>query len=150
MDKTRQGDLGPRPFNVEEYLERERRFWTCPVTGRNCRAEPRPAIGLDMRTGQCRVYASAAVAPTARVIEIVPGVSADYLFDNWQHYAMKVWIDPASLNHMMRRVAWQFGSLSWAGCMCNDDPTRAGVPQRAPSPAKKSTAKRSSQQWRRS
>jgi hypothetical protein len=103
-----------------------------------------------MRTGQCRIYASAAVAPPARVTEIVPGVSADYLLDNWQHFAMQVWINPASFNHMMRRVAWQFGSLSWAGRMCEDDPTASGVPWRAPSPSpsKKSPSKHSSRHQR--
>jgi hypothetical protein len=145
MDETKQRSAAfePKAFDMEGYIESERRFWSCPVTGRDCRTEPRPAIGLDMRTGQCRIYASAAVAaPTLRVIEIVPGVSADYLLDNWQHFAMKVWIDPASLNHMMRRVAWQFGSLSWAGRMCDDDPSASGVPRRAPSPAKKSASNR--------
>jgi hypothetical protein len=149
MDDAKQHivGLGLRPFNMEEYLESERRFWSCPTTGRDCRSEPRPVIGLDMRTGRCRVYASADVAPTLRVIRLVRGMSADYLLDNWQHYAMKTWVDHASLNEMMRRVAWEFGSQSWASCMTFDDPTRRGRPRRQPEPdrPRRRSAKRGGQ-----
>jgi hypothetical protein len=105
------------PIPMDEFMrqvdEEERAFWTCPVTGRDCREEPRPVIGLDV-DGKCRFYASADAAPSSRIIELARGMSADYLLDAWLHYCMKCWIDDESLNECMRRAAWRFGTRSWA------------------------------------
>jgi hypothetical protein len=114
MQKAEEEFDGPLPFPEfsRRVQEEERKFWTCPKTGRDCRTEPRPVIGFG-RNGECQLYANAEVCPSVRLIELARGMTADYLLDAWLHYAMKRWIDHKSLNETMRRVAWHFGNKSW-------------------------------------
>ena len=114
----------------------ERPFWTCPVTGRDCRFEPKPALAIIRENRQpvrFQMYATWDLAgdASARVMECESGMSSDFILDHWLHWGAKTWMDQAAFAAIMRRVAWHFGNRSWAMCPGSGNPRIIGTHARA-------------------
>ena len=99
---------------LDELVEAEQRpFWTCPVTGRDCRQEQEPALAIinDRENGaRFQMYANSDLADevTSYWMECWPMMPAAYTLQKWLHYAGKNWVDEKGMTLAMRRVAWHF------------------------------------------
>ena len=112
--------MSPAPFQLltmnqlDELLESEqRRFWTCPATGRDCRQESEPALAIindRERSARFQMYANSNLADevTPHWIECWPEMSAAYTLQKWLHYSGKTWVDEKGMTIAMRRVAGHF------------------------------------------
>ena len=118
---------------ARRYDQRWRPFWTCPITGFDCRREPEPALAIihshdvPMRL---QMYATASLADraTPMVIECCEGMSADFLLDVILHYGAKGWVDATRFLEVMTELAWHFGNRSWAFCAGSGNPRIVGRP----------------------
>ena len=108
----------------ERYVAEEAVWWTCPITGKDCRGEEKPALGLHGEDGSVKIYATWSLAADNcdGLIECQRGMTARWILDNWLHYAEKMWIDHGQLNAAVRRISAHFGDGSWSGVCRSQNP----------------------------
>ncbi|MBF0093367.1 MAG: hypothetical protein HQL34_02365 [Alphaproteobacteria bacterium] len=120
-------------LSLEELANRDKPFWTCPVTEYDCRNVEKPALAIirgPERTCKFQMYSTWALADDASYvsIECQKGMTTDFILDNLFYHAKKSWIDHKTFIRVMSRIANRFNDKSWNGdCATSQNPLRSAM-----------------------